>query len=382
MQRQESCSDQEREVRACLTRMGIDSSDALVLKDEAESGTKANRDGFARLGEMIHQSEVSILAVDDQSRLSRADNACAFIQDLVFHGGRFVSTGEGIDTLQKGWKLRVKVVEIHNSATIEDLAHRVHRGQKGRVLEDGSAGDYPFGYESFFLNPEEALRASRRGPRAKKGLRIHEAEAKWVRQIFAWFVGGVSIREIARRLNAAKVPKDHRSSKPGWHHQQVRAMLANEKFRGIWGWGETTTIRDSAGRKKQIPTPLEEQQRRDRPQLRIIDQETWDKAAKRLAELNETFGAKEGQKRRGPKIHPRDVYPSSLLGGLLVCGCCGAKMWQHRSNKRRYYACPNHSKGLCAMASQVPADQAEQELTDFLTKLLCGWPDWLTRSEE
>ncbi|HKB38051.1 MAG TPA: recombinase family protein [Gemmataceae bacterium] len=378
MQRQESCSDQEREVRAGLRQMGIDTTDALVLKDEAESGTKINRDGFARLTEMIRRGEVSILAVDDQSRLSRANNACAFIQDLVFHGGRFISTGEGIDTFQKGWKLRVQVLGIHNSATIEDLAHRVHRGQKGRVLEDGSAGDFPFGYESFFLNPEEALRASRRGPKPKKGLRVCEEQAKWVRQIFAWFVAGVSIRVIARRLNEAKVPKDHRSSKPGWHHQLVRAMLANEKYVGVWRWAETTTIRDSAGRKKQIPTPLHEQQRRDRPQLRIIDQETWDKASKRLAELNETFGIKEGQKSRGPKVHPPDVYPSSLLGGLLVCGCCGAKLWQHHSNKRRYYACPNHNKGLCAMASHVPADQAEQALTGYLTTLLCAWPDWLT----
>lgn len=377
MQRQESCSDQEREVRACLARMGIDTSDTLVLKDEAQSGTKSNRDGFARLTEMIHRGEVSLLAVDDQARLSRADNACAFIQDLVFHGGRFLSTGEGIDTRQRGWKLRVKVVEIHNSATIDDLTLKVQRGQKGRVLEDGSAGDYPFGYESFFLNPEEALRASRRGPKPKKGLRICEAEARWVRQIFDWFVSGVSIRAIARRLNEANVPKDHRSSKPGWHHQLVRAMLHNEKYIGIWKWGATTTIRDSAGRKKQVPTPPEEQQVRDRPQLRIIDQETWEKAAKRLAELNEKFGVKEGQDKRGPKVHPRDVYPSSLLGGLLVCGSCGAKMWQHHSNKRRYFACPNHNKGLCALASQVPAAQAEDALTGYLTTLLCGWPDWL-----
>src|SRR5205823_2901412 len=107
-------------------------------------------------------------------------------------------------------------------------------------------------------------------------------------------LAGVSIRAIARRLNEANVPKDHRSSKRGWHHQQVRAMLENEKYIGVWRWGETTTIRDSAGRKKQIPAPPEEHQKRDRPHLRIIDQETWEKTAKRLAELNVTFGVKAG----------------------------------------------------------------------------------------
>src|SRR5688572_3481225 len=107
MQREESCEDQAREVRAGLARLGIDVRDAVVIEDKAESGTKIHRAGFERLAAMIRRAEVRILAVDDQSRLSRADNACAFITDLVYTGGRFISTGEGIDTAQDGWELRV-----------------------------------------------------------------------------------------------------------------------------------------------------------------------------------------------------------------------------------------------------------------------------------
>src|SRR5262245_26739332 len=120
MQREESREDQEREVLQGLARLGIDARDAIVI--------------------------------DDQSRLSRADNACAFVTDLVYSGGRFVSTGEGIDTAQDGWELRVKIMEVHSGATIRDLGRRVHRGQKGRVQDDGAAGDHPYGYESFYLD--------------------------------------------------------------------------------------------------------------------------------------------------------------------------------------------------------------------------------------
>ena len=59
---------------------------------------------------------------------------------------------EGIDTDQKGWELRVKVMELHHSQNTRDLRHRVRRGQIGRILQDGSAGDFPFGYESYFLD--------------------------------------------------------------------------------------------------------------------------------------------------------------------------------------------------------------------------------------
>ena len=200
MQNPKSCADQERDVREALTRMGINHSDALVIHDAAESGTKTFRDEFARLEEMVQRGEIRNLAVDDQARFTRADNAFAFITDLVFSGGRFISTGEGIDTTQQGWQLRVKVMELHNSTTILELGRRVHRGQLGRVLAGLSAGDFPYGYEAYFLHPEQVSQAHR-GPKPEKGIRIYEDEAKWVRWIFDRFVEGWSIGAIARELN-------------------------------------------------------------------------------------------------------------------------------------------------------------------------------------
>jgi DNA invertase Pin-like site-specific DNA recombinase len=377
LQRAESCADQERDVRAGLARKGIDPTNAVVLRDEAESGTKVARDGFQQLCELIARGEVAILAVDDQSRLTRANNAFAFITDLVFAGGRFISTGEDIDTAVPGWELKVQVLQLHHGQTVRDLQHRVRRGQLGRVLEDGSAGDFPFGYESYYIDPNWTEQVARRGPKPKKGIRTCEDEARWVRQIFDWFVAGKSIGWIARELTRRKVPKGHRASTPGWHQQQVRRMLANAKYIGSWVWGVTTTQRDSRGRKKQVNVPQGQVVPRERPDLRIIEQRVWDLAQARLVELDERFGLKNGQKRRGAKPNPADLYPRSPLGGILVCGTCGAKLWQHRSTSRRYYACPSSKKGLCGMTAHVPAARAEEALTKFLLDLLRDWPEWL-----
>jgi DNA invertase Pin-like site-specific DNA recombinase len=95
MQSPKSCSDQEREVREALSRMGIDHASAVVIHDQAETGTATYRDEFQRLESMLAAKEIGLLAVADQARLTRADNAFAFIMDVVFSGGRFVSTGEG-----------------------------------------------------------------------------------------------------------------------------------------------------------------------------------------------------------------------------------------------------------------------------------------------
>lgn len=377
MQRPDSCADQERAVRAVLMRFGYAADDIIVITDEAESGTKTAREGFQLLRMMILRGEVAVVAVDDQSRLARDNNAFAFIQDLVFAGGRFISTGEGIDTATSGWELKVQVLQLHHGQTVRDLRHRVRRGQEGRVRDDGSAGDFPYGYESFYLDPDWAALLARRGPKPKKGVQVCEAEATWVRQVFAWFVAGYSIGWIARELTRLGVAKGGRATTPGWHPQQVHRILTNAKYVGRWVWGKTTTVRDSGGRKKQTAVPRGEEVTRDRPDLRIVEQGVWDRAAARLADLGATFGTKDGQKRRGPKPNPADVYPRSTLGGVLTCGACGAKLWQHHSSARRYYACPGAKKGLCGMTTQVPADRAEGALTEFLLDLLRGWPDWM-----
>ena len=258
MQRNESCEDQEREVRKGLEQKGIDTTTFEVVNDRAASGTKNNRLQFDLLRERIQRGEINILAVDDQSRFSRADNAFSFITDLVYSEGRFISTGEGIDTKQEGWELRVKVMDLHNSTTIRELGRRVRRGQLGRILDDGSAGDFPFGYESYYIDPNWAD-VSRRGPKPKKGIRIFEPEARWVRQVFWWFVvEAKSIGWIARQLTRLGVAKGHTSTKPGWHHEQVRRILSNPKYVGEWPWGTTRTIRSSEGKIKQVAVPAEQ----------------------------------------------------------------------------------------------------------------------------
>ncbi len=131
MQRPDSCADQERTIRAALARLGFVAADIIARYDEAQSGTKTARDGFQQLRGMVARGEVAVLVVDDQSRLTRADNANSFVKDLVFAGGRFISTGEGIDTAVTGWELKVKVLQLHHGQTVRDLQHRVHRGQRG-----------------------------------------------------------------------------------------------------------------------------------------------------------------------------------------------------------------------------------------------------------
>ena len=317
------------------------------------------------------------MAVDDQARFSRADNAFSFITDLVYSGGRFISTGEGIDTSQEGWELRVKVMELHNSTTIRALGRRVRRGQLGRVLDDGSAGDYPFGYKSYCIDPNWA-ETSRRGPKPKRGVRIFEAEARWVRQVFSWFADEAkAIGWIARELTRLQVDKRHKATTLGWHHQQVRRMLSRPKYIGEWPWGATRTRCSSEGKTKQVSVPPEQKIIRQRPELRIVDQGAVGDGDTPIRELENIHGQKSGHKPGGRKPHYTETYPQSLLGGLLFCKTCGSRLWIQCIGDGHYLGCPNHRKGTCAMVSRVLVPKAEEVILGFVSELLSAWPGWL-----
>ena len=326
--------------------MGIDHSEAIPIHDAAESGTKTFRDEFAHLTEMADRGEIRILAVDDQARLSRADNAFAFITDLVFSGGRFISTGEGIDTLQQGWELRVKVMELHNCTTIRELGRRVRRGQLGRVCGR--------------IRPATSL----------TGTRLTISTRSWcVRTIAAPNrrrdsastrprpngCGGSStaLTKVVDRSHLAGIDQAEGSgtSTQEWfemdHSTRADDLGQREVFRRL-ALGETTTLRNSKGKVKQPLVPAGQGVTHQRPELRIIDQVVWEKAQQRLRELKDLFGCKVGQKPRGPKVHHLQVYPGSLLGGLVFCGLCGRRLWYHASGPRHDLACPNRGCGAGA----------------------------------
>ncbi len=217
MQREESCEDQERDTRNGLTQKRLDHRNAVILADKIVSGEVVDRTGFQQLEGMIARGEVAVLAVDNQSRLTRAgaSDAYSIVKDVVYHGGRFISATEGIDTDQEGWELLVQVKGLTHSAENRDRAKAVRRGQRGRAEKpEASVGDHGYGYATECDDPNWTR--SKQNQRPKKHNIIFEPEARWVREIFRWFVVCLwSISRIARELNRLNVPKGHRCSRPG-----------------------------------------------------------------------------------------------------------------------------------------------------------------------
>ncbi|HEV2293261.1 MAG TPA: recombinase family protein [Tepidisphaeraceae bacterium] len=86
------------------------------------------------------------------------------------------------------------------------------------------------------------------------------------------------------------------------HHQHVRRILANEKYIGIWEYGKTITVRNSAGDNKQVkPLPYQKVTKVASPDLRgAVGQ-----GAAALAQFKGVYGLKSQGKKRRPVEHYR-----------------------------------------------------------------------------
>jgi DNA invertase Pin-like site-specific DNA recombinase len=361
----------EDQTRVCKKRAAADGAvipDENVFIDRAVSGTKPDRDGLTRLKEAARAKRFSVLYFEDLSRLGReSTELMRLLKELVHAGIRIVSLNEGIDSNIDSWQLLATITSLQHETFIRDLAQRIRRGKAGAVLEGLSVGDWCFGYGS---EPIPGSEKNRRGRdcRPRKRVVIDEATARWVVQIFVWFaIEHRSMQWIARELTRLNVPKDHRATTPGWHHQYVRRVLTNEKLIGKWKWGLRRNKRHPlTGKIKQEAVPDKDVIVREREDLRIVPQELWDAAQARLRELKKIYpGPNGGVGQKGASYV--DSYPKTEFGGLVICAACGGR-FQTAGAFAKYLACGARHFNRCTVRTHAPRKLLRSLLTDQLKR--------------
>ncbi|HRX81866.1 MAG TPA: recombinase family protein, partial [Pirellulaceae bacterium] len=382
LQREEGIADQQRACRAAAETNGHKILTEFEYSDEAVSGTKLRRTGLDQLLSDAEAREFSALYFYSLSRLARESvMTMQMLKQLVHNFGvRVISVTESIDSAQDGWEVIASIMSVLHERYIKELSANVFRGQEGTVLAGFAVGDHCFGYSTV---PIEGTEATRRGKNAKPRMQyvIDPVTSAWVVRIFFWFVReGRSIRWITRELNLRKAPKDHRSTKPNWHHSQVAGVLGRVKYAGSWPWGERRNSRDPlTGQVRQEDRSEEEVEKwiRSFPHLQIVDDDMFDEA-QRLLDANverhvatrRTDGKLAGSKRGS-------AAPRHLLSCLIQCGACGTTFHVGGTNGK-YLFCPNHAKGLCSCKTQLCRKRAETMILEQIGKRILESEDWFT----
>ncbi|HWL11325.1 MAG TPA: recombinase family protein [Planctomicrobium sp.] len=381
-QRDESITDQQRRCQEAADGNSHTLPPDLEFSDERVSGTKRNREGLNALMAAAERGEFNVLYVFSLSRLARESIiTMPLLKELVHvHHVRFISVTEGIDSERTGWEFIAAFMSLVHEQYLRELSQNVLRGQEGALLDGFSIGDWCFGYSS---EPVPGTEVKRRGRDSKPRMRyvIDFETAAWVKRIFEWYVQEQrTIGWIVRQLNLHQVPKDHRASTPDWDHGLVVNLLQNQKYIGIWSWGENRSERDpKTGDIRYVPRPDEEcaQWTRSLPDLQIIDEATFSQAQRRLQKNVEKWAEHRNPdgRLRGSSSDVRFSSPVHLVSGLFECAECGRRL-NITGYKTRFLFCPGYKKGLCSAKTQLPKPLAEEMILNVIGEKILQSEEW------
>lgn len=301
--------------------------------DDGYSGTNFNRPGVPRLLKLVEEGSVETVIVRDLSRFARNYLEAGHFLEFVFpaYNVRFISVNDGYDSQKLGEStagLQFAVRNLVNQLYSRDISMKI----KSAVDLKKMNGEYVYGTAPYGYKKGEK----------KNTIIVDEKAAVTVRQIFAWAADGVTVTQIAAKLNAAGVMtpsaylKDIRGKykvRTFWTYESVRNILANRIYTGDTVPFKSHVVRIGGKRVKCIP---------EAEQLVLPD-------------THEAIVSREMyyQSRKVVKsnVKSKPKQSASMLSTYLVCGCCGNKLQKGRASNKNY---------KCANARYMPDSECAE----------------------
>ena len=310
--------------------------DTLVrlYADEGISGTKIkNRKEFLRMMSDAEHGLFDMVVVKDISRFAR--NTVDLLQNVRKLKALGIET-QFLTANMTSMGNSEFVLTIFGALAQEESANTSKRVKFGKKMnaEKGRVPNIVYGYNKTigdYFN-----------------LAINKEESKVVQQIYKWYTEeGYGAAKIANMLNE-KGYKTKRNCK--WSQNATCRILTNEIYTGkiINGKQEVGDFLTGQRRDKDETEWMVV----ERPELRIIEDETFEKAQERVKEISDAYFAKEFTK------HPPNE--KNLLKGKIICGDCGKGMrLSPRTTKSYVYFCGTFSDGINPACSRHKIDQED-----------------------
>ena len=183
-----------------------------------------------------------------------------------------------------------------------------------------------------------------------------------VKRIFAEYAAGMAPRAIAQRLNREGIPGPRggywNASTINGSRQRRNGILNNELYLGRITYNRQRFVKDpESGKRISRLNPEHEWIKVEVPELRIIEDDLWERVQARKARYSSQSGNKRQSKKR-------------LLSGLIKCGRCGGGMTIARGD--RYYCSARREKGICDADRGMSAHELEERVLDGLKDILLG----------
>lgn len=268
-----------------------------------------HREAFKQMIEDGKAGKFNNIFVEDVSRFSRnAELGIKIYKDLRQHGVNVHFRKEGLDTMNIDndyiLTFAFGMAEKENQMKSERVKWGI-----SRVHKDNRVNTTPsIGFK--MKDPKETG--------GKKGvLEIDEQRAEVVKYIFYLYTERLDgMHNIAQILNRKGIKT--RKNKI-WSQEAVRVVLENELYIGNQVMHKT--VSGDITRRERKKVPEDEQIRVHKEELRIIDEETWNKKELILKERNKNLGEHHGHSTK------------HILSTLMYCANCNSVFFRTKVNE-------------------------------------------------
>lgn len=334
--------------------------------DDGYSGIIFDRPAFKEMMEDVTEGKINCVIVKDLSRLGREYIETGRYLRRIFpaYGVRFIAINDNIDTAQDnaGDDLAVSVKNIMNEAYCRDISIKTRSALDIKRRNGDFVGAFTvYGY----LKSEHD----------KNQLVVDPYAANIVRTIFRMRLEGHSALNIANELNRACVlsPLAYKKNKGlpyakggytdkdecKWSATTVIRILEDETYTGVLVQGKRGTPHYKLRVMELHPSS---------EWIRIPD-------AHEAVVAQTDFDLVQRIRHLDTRTSPdhKTVY---LFSGVLVCGCCGARMTRKTSRVKgkeyHYYYCPTGKKNGCTHPVMLKESALIECVRDTMKSRICN----------
>ncbi len=272
-----SLNEQERRCREYCQEKGYD---VTVSYQDIGSGTTRKRPRFLEMLKDARLRQFDVIIAWKTDRLARGIYPCSALMEAI------EDTGVTIETVAELFdRTTFEIRAVLGRIEVENIIQRTTMGREAKMRAGHHHVKAAYGYD-YDLKTHRWV--------------INEVEAKWVKQIFDWYVEGIASSKIARRLNTACLPtKLH--SRLGWAEKTVSELVNQEFYAGRYYRNTGQHTKKPNPSEKWILTPMPA----------IITEEVWQ--ASRTRRTKNTVRS------------PRNSRRPYLTEYLLQCEECGTR---------------------------------------------------------
>ena len=337
-QRSESIDAQIRAMKSYCDYNNIAIIDTYI--DEAKSATTAQRPAFQKMiaDSKSHNFDVVLVHKLDRFARNRYDSALAK-RELKRNGVAVYSVLENLDDSPESIMMEA-VLEGMSEYYSQNLAREVMKGMLENALQcKHTGGKPPLGYDVDLKT---------------RKLIVNEEEAKAVRLIFEMYADGKGYNEILDELFARNY-----KTKTGnnFLKNSLYGILTNHKYKGTYVYNKSSSKASDGTRNSHMMKHNEDVIAVEGGCPQLIDDETFNKVHKRIADNRHTAG----------RMNAKHRY---LLSGKIFCRECGKAMVGNARfcgrGKRLYitYKCP--TKRHSCSNKEINRNYLEKYVVDLL----------------